>query len=208
MRKTLLLPLFLLCVLSGAAAQDRPDALREYRNGNYQAAVGICLQELSANPGNLDSYVVLSWSLVRLGRYEEAGTYALKGRELSRYDPRIVQILGEVSYYQGRNAEALRHFQEYVNLAPEGGRIDAVYYFMGEIYIRLGRFRHADIALSTAVRYVAGNALWWTRLGYARENAGELRSAVEAYERALALNPQMGDAQRGIERTRRALGIR
>jgi predicted Zn-dependent protease len=81
-----------------------------------------------------------------------------------------------------------------------------VYYFIGEIYIRLGRFRHADIALSTAVHYVPGNAAWWTRLAYARENAGDLQEAVNAYERALSLNGQLTDARRGLDRTRQALG--
>lgn len=188
-------------------AQDRPDALKEYRDGNYKEAAEICLQELELMPGNLDSYVVLGWSLLQLGRYKDAESYANRAQDISRYDPRIIEILGEAHYYQGHNLEALEFFQEYVNLAPEGSRIDYVYYYMGEIYIRLGRFRHSDIALSTAVRYVPGNASWWNRLGYARENAGEMQSALEAYEHAQSLNPQLGDAQHGIERTRRAMGL-
>jgi len=105
------------------------------------------------------------------------------------------------------NNEALQYFQEYASLAPEGQRIDAVYYFMGEIFIRQGKFRHADIALSTAVYWVPGNASWWVRLAYTRENAGDLSSAIEAYERALSLNPQLNDAQRGLDRIRRATGV-
>jgi tetratricopeptide (TPR) repeat protein len=194
---------------AAAFAQVRnPDALVEYRSGNYETAVAICKNELNSRPNNLDSHVVLCWSLIRLGRYEEGRTYALAGRNLSRYDIRIIEILGEVNYYLGQNNESLQYFQEYINLAPEGGRIDTVYYFIGEIYIRLGRFRHADIALSTAVHYMPGNAPWWTRLAYARENAGDLQEAVKAYERALALNAQLSDASRGLERTRQALARR
>jgi tetratricopeptide (TPR) repeat protein len=189
-------------------SQTRPDALMEYRNGNYERAVNICKSEITANPGNLDSHVVICWSLLRLNRFQEALTYARSGRNLSRYDTRIIEILGEISYYEGRNNEALQYFQEYVNLAPEGQRIDMVYYFLGEIYIRLGRFRHADIALSTAVHWVPGNAAWWTRLAYARENAGDFSEAIAAYERALSLNSQLSDARRGLDRTRQALGSR
>jgi tetratricopeptide (TPR) repeat protein len=189
-------------------AQVRPDALVEYRKGNYEAAVTICQSELAANPNNVESHVVMCWSLIQLNRYEEARTYALSGRSISRYDIRIIEILGEVNYYQGRNTESLQYFQEYINLAPDGGRLDTVYYFLGEIYIRLGRFRHADIALSTAVHYMPGNAVWWARLAYARESAGDLRDAVQAYEQALALNSQLPDARRGLERTRQALGNR
>ncbi|QQO07556.1 tetratricopeptide repeat protein [Breznakiella homolactica] len=202
---------FLLCLLAAAPvvyAQVRPDALQEYRSGNFQRAVAICTDEIRENPNNLDSHVVMCWSLIRLGRYEEAERYGRAGRIISRYDPRIIEILGEANYFQGRNSEALQLFQEYINLSPEGGRIDTVYYYMGEIYIRLGRFRHADISLSTAVHYLPGQADWWTRLAYARENAGELDSAVAAYERALSLNSQLSDARRGLERTRRALASR
>jgi tetratricopeptide (TPR) repeat protein len=192
-----------------AFAQVRnPDALVEYRSGNYETAVAICKSELSSRPNNLESHVVLCWSLIRLGRYEEGRTYALAGRNLSRYDIRIIEILGEANYYLGQNNESLQYFQEYINLAPEGGRIDTVYYFLGEIYIRLGRFRHADIALSTAVHYMPGSAAWWTRLAYARENAGDLQEAVKAYEQALTLNTQLSDARRGLERTRQALARR
>jgi tetratricopeptide (TPR) repeat protein len=194
-------------VLSGLA-QTRPDALVEYRNGNYERAAAICRDEIAANSGNLESHVVMCWSLLRLNRYEEAVSYARAGRNISRYDPRIIEILGEIYYYQGQNTEALQYFQEYVNLAPEGQRIETVYYLLGEIYIRLGMFRHADIALSTAVHWVPGNAAWWTRLAYARENAGDLSDAVTAYERALSLNSQLSDARRGLDRTRQALANR
>ena len=148
----------------GLSAQMRPDALQEYRNGNFETAVSICRNELAANPRNIESHVVICWSLIRLGRFDEARTYAISARNISRYEIRIIEILGEINFYQGRNQEALQFFQEYINLAPEGGRIDTVYYFIGEIYIRQGRYRHADIALSTAVHYMPGNAAWWSRL--------------------------------------------
>jgi tetratricopeptide (TPR) repeat protein len=200
--------LLMLLPLARGFTQTRPDALFEYRNGNYENSITICKAELRENRNNLDAHVVICWSLVKVGRYEEARTYALEGRTISRYDPRIIEVLGEISYFQGQNNEALQYFQEYINLSSERGRIEDVYYFIGEIYIRLGRFRHADIALSTAVHYMPGNAGWWSRLAYARESAGDLQEAVGAYERALALSPQLSDARRGLDRARQALGRR
>jgi tetratricopeptide (TPR) repeat protein len=194
-----------------AFAQTRPDALAEYRSGNYERAVSICMGEITANPANLESHVVICWSLIRLGRYRDAMTYARAGWNLSRYDVRIIEILGEINYFEGQNSEALQYFQEYINLAPEGQRIDMVYYFVGEIFIRLGRFRHADIALSTAVHWVPGNAAWWIRLAYARESAGDLgdlSDAITAYEKALSLDSQLADARRGLDRVRRAMASR
>ena len=200
--------LFLIIILlvpASVFAQIRPDALAEYRNTNYERSVQICRDEIAENPNNLESHVVICWSLIRLNRFEEALRYARVGRGLNRFDVRITQILGEVHYYQGLNNEALQFFQEYASNAPEGQRIDQVYYFMGEIFIRQGRFRHADIALSTAVHWMPNNASWWVRLGFARENARDSPGAIQAYDRALALNSQLADAQRGIDRIRQSM---
>ena len=183
-------------------ASQKKDALQEYRNGSYEEAIRICKAGITANPNDLESHVVLCWSLVHLGRYEEGRNYALAGRKISRYDPRIIEILGEVYFFQGRNYEALQYFQEYISLAPQGDRLNSVYYYIGEIFIRQGRFRRADIALSTAVYYMPNNAYWWVRLAYARENAGEYRNAMLAYEKALALNENLGDARKGLDRVK------
>jgi tetratricopeptide (TPR) repeat protein len=203
---TFFLSIFLLFLTFNVFAQTRrPDALVEFRNGNYERSIQICRAEIAENPRNLEAHVVICWSLIRLNRFDEAMRYARAGRAISRTDVRITQILGEVHYYQGRNDEAMQFFQDYANSAPEGHRIDVVYYFMGEIFIRQGKYRHADIALSTAVHFRPRDAAWWGRLAYSRENAGELNSAIEAYERALALNSRLADAQRGLERIRRTM---
>ena len=71
---------------------------------------------------------------------------------------------------------------------------------MGEIFIRLGEFNRADIALSTSVYHNSRVPRRWVRLGFAREQLGDWRYALEAYERALQLDPALADAVRGRER--------
>jgi tetratricopeptide (TPR) repeat protein len=188
-----------------AVAQDRPDALDLYRRGQFEEAVEVCLQELEAQPRNMDSYVVLGWSLLRLERYQEALDYAQQALAISRYDYRIIEITGEAYFYMGRNVGALRAFEEYVVLAPTGDRIGLVYYFMGEIFVRLGEYNHADIAFSTAVYHSPNTARWWLRLGYAREMAEDFQWALTAYDRALELNANLVEASRGRDRVQAAL---
>jgi cytochrome c-type biogenesis protein CcmH/NrfG len=202
-----ILTVFLLFLALDVHAQNRSaEALTEYRAGNYERAVQICRDDINENPNNLESHVIICWSLLRLNRYDEALRFARAGRSIHRFDVRIIEILGEIHYYQGQNNEALQYFQEYISLTPEGQRIEMIYYYMGEIFIRQGKFRHADIALTTAVHWVPGNAAWWVRLAYARENSGDLSSALEAYEKSLSLNSQLADAQRGLDRIRRNMG--
>ena len=120
---------------------------------------------------------------------------------MSPYDLRLIEILGEAKYYLGKNNGALEQFQCYVANAPESGsRVGAAYYFMGEIYIRQARYQHADISLSAAVKKEPLLDRWWTRLGYAREMAGNYYEAAEAYDEALLLNAASSDAQSGKAR--------
>jgi tetratricopeptide (TPR) repeat protein len=181
------------------SAQDRPDALRLYVDGKYDDSRRACLVEIAATPSNIESYVVLSWSLVAMGRYADAANYAQKGYAL-RHDPRLTEVIGEAAYYLGQNDVALRSFQDYVGTVSEGGRVGTAYYYMGEIYLRLGRFSHADISFSTALQYTPGSAKWWARLGYAREKYGDAEHALEAYKKALSIDPRLQDASDGIDR--------
>ena len=191
---------FLLIIGTVLFAQDRPDALKKYRQGNFSEAVDICLLELEEMPGNMDSYTVLGWSLLKLERNEEALDYARQALQISRNDIRIIEIAGEALFNLGKNLEALEYFEEYSVLAPTGDRIDLAYFYMGEIFIRIGEYNHADIAFTTAVYHSPNTAKWWARLGYAREMAMDFQYALEAYSKALQLNPALEEAQRGRER--------
>ncbi len=201
----LVLPAVLL-VLSGAFAPGlpaqaaRPDALKLYREGRFEESRVVCLQEISQDPANIEPYVVLGWSLVALGRYADAEVYARKAYDEVRKDPRVMETLGESSFFLGRNDQALRWFQAYVTALPEGSRVASSYQYMGEIYIRISRWGHADIALRTALQFEPSNARWWARLGYAREMGGDLRYSLEAYDAALKINPGLTDALLGRER--------
>jgi tetratricopeptide (TPR) repeat protein len=195
-----LLLAFLLVAAGRLPAQDKGDALELYRNGDFQRAIDVCRQELAEAPNRLDAHAILGWSLLKLKRYQEARDSSQKAFAISRYDPRIIEIAAEAYYYLGRHAEAMRYLEEYAAIAPTGGRIDLAYYYLGEIFIQQGKFNNADIALSTALYHSPNIADWWARLGYAREKAGDFRYALEAYNKALALNPNLVDAQRGKSR--------
>ncbi len=183
-----------------AFAQTRPDALVLYRQERYSESINVCLAEIEENDRNVESYVVLCWSLVKAGRYEEAETWSARGRDISRYDPRLIEIAGEALYYQGKNERALELFQEYVAYAATGARMTDVYDFMGSIFLRMGKYRHADIAFSAALQYDSLSPERWVQAGYAREMAEEFRYSLEAYDRALAISPNDRDAARGRAR--------
>ncbi|HEY9592983.1 MAG TPA: tetratricopeptide repeat protein [Spirochaetia bacterium] len=188
-----------LCVIAAGTlvAQDKPDALELYRANKYADAIRVCQQELQDSPNNVDSWVVMGWSYLRLQQYADALNAGQKAVAINPNDPRVIEILGEAFTFLGRTAPALEDLQEYVALRPNGDRIARVYWLMGENYIRLKEYQNADIAISTALYYEQNNVLWWTRLGYARELANDLKWAADAYAHALKLDPGNADALRG-----------
>ena len=196
---------FVIALLSSGifAQTQQKDALVLYHNGKYRESVEVCEEELKENPNRIESYVVMCWSLVKNKQYAEAEQRATEGLAISSYDLRLIEILGEARYYLGKNAGAMEQFQKYVASAQDNGsRVGSAYYFMGEIYIRQGRYQHADISLSSAVKKEPLIDNWWIRLGYAREMAGNYLESLEAYDEALRLNPSSVDASRGRERVK------
>jgi tetratricopeptide (TPR) repeat protein len=206
------------------AAQQAPDvsrydALQNYRAGRdlesrnrveeaeryYAEAVRICREEIVRNATNMDSYTVLTWALQRQKKYSEVIAWGERALRIAS-DMRITETMGEAYFYLDNYTESLRFMQRYVNALPRGDRASVAYFFIGEIYRLSGKWRHADIAYTTAVRLEPGAALWWYRLGSVRESAGENAFAVEAYERALALNPNYRDANEALARTRQPAG--
>ena len=198
LKRIALVSLCALALSSAFAQTEKPDALKLYNSGNFRDAISVCEDELALNPNNMESYTVLCWALVANGQYLEAETRAQEARRINSYDVRIIEVLGEAKYYLGKLEEALSLFQRYVSSVPENaGRLGKVYYLMGEIYIKQARYEHADISLTMAVRLEQNTALWWSRLGYAREMTKSYSSAITAYDQALVLNPQLRDASNG-----------
>ena len=196
---------FFLFTVSISVAQDKPDALELYRQGRYDEAVEVCLQELQELPRNMDSYTVMGWSLIAATRYEDALAQSQAALALAPYDHRIIGIAGESLYFLGKNSEALRYFELYASIAPTGVRIANVYYYMGEVFVRLGQYNNADISFSTALHFDDKHAEWWSRMGYAREMRQDFQWSKEAYENALKLNPNLVEAQKGLESIKKKL---
>ena len=198
-------------------AQNNTDALWNYRTGRdlegrnrlseaeayYSEAVRICTEQISRNAASRDTYTTLTWTLQRQRKYADVITWGERGLRLYADEYRIVETMGEAYFYLDDHDRSLRFMQRYANSMPQGERASVAYFFIGEIFRLRRQFRHADIAYTTAVQLESGIALWWYRLGLVREAAGDFSQAVNAYERALRLNPDYREANEGLARSRR-----
>jgi tetratricopeptide (TPR) repeat protein len=172
-------------------------------NSYYNEAVRICMDELNRNGSNMESYTVLTWSLLRQRKYAEVINWGDRALRVNPNDFRIVETMGEAYFFLNDYAHSLIMMQRYVANMPRQDRASTAYFFMGEIYRNQRKYLHADIAYTTAVTLEGSMFLWWFRLGTVREAAGEYASAIEAYEKTLGLNPNYQEAVEALDRTKR-----
>lgn len=202
-----------------ASAPQKADALLLYRQGRdleaagktadatalYNQAVSICDRELGSDPKRMDAYAVKCWSLFRLGRHQEVISVGASAIKIV-FDARIVEVMGESYYFLGKNDLAIQSFEKYLESGQFGDRVSTAYFFLGETYLRMRKWSHADIAYTTAVKREPSMSRWWYRLGQVCENLGEWQRASDAYTKALSLTPGMQEATEGLSRAKAKLG--
>jgi tetratricopeptide (TPR) repeat protein len=195
------------------------DAMQNYRIGSdltnqgradeanvyYDKAIQICMDDISRDPSNMNAYAIMTWAIFRQRRYNDVIHWGERGLAQNANDYRIIETMGEAYFYLRDFGRSLSFMQRYVNAMPQGERAATAYFFMGDIYRNQGKFLHADIAYTTATNLQGGNYWWWFRLGSVRESAGDFAAAREAYEKAIALNPNHKDSSDGLDRVRRQI---
>jgi len=189
----------LIAAINVPSGMTGSDILRMSQEGKHNEVALIAPEILKKNPQDIEAYIGYAWSLNALKEYQKARDIAQAGYTKFK-DPRLAQALGESLYYLGENETALANLQEYLAKFPEGNKAAVTFYLCGELFVRMGKFNHADIAFSTALQYKPNNARWWTRLGWVREKLSRYLPALKAYEAAVNLNPNLQDALSGKTR--------
>lgn len=153
----------------------------------FQRSLAMTERLLATDAVNPDLQTLKTWNLFRLRRYIDTVAYAQSVLN-SRQDYRILETMAEALYFLGKNDEALSVFSRYFTLSPENDdRRSSAYYYVGEIYFRIKKYEHADIAISTAVALEKNMYYWWYRLGIVKEVLGQYRRAYEAFNASLSI---------------------
>ncbi|MCL2067961.1 MAG: tetratricopeptide repeat protein [Treponema sp.] len=177
-------------------ARNRMSEAEQY----YSEAIRICQDEVARNAATRETYTVITWTLRRQNRHADTITWGERGLRLYQDEYRIVETMGESWFYLGEYNRSLSYMQRYTNAIPQGERSAVAFFFIGEIYRITEKYHHADIAYTTAVRLDPSTPLWWFRLGTVREASGERASAIEAFQRAVGLDPNYQNAIDGLVR--------
>lgn len=142
----------------------------EAQRGQFDAAIGHFRRVAELNPNNALALYALGLASVRLDRLDDA-LIALQRAVISNPDERLQAIYEEWNFKES-----------------------VVYFALGDVLIRMGRFREAGEAFRKGLAVDASSALAHFQLGTCQEVLGDFPGAVDSLTNAIQLNPSFAYA--------------
>ncbi len=164
--------------LKGAFCESRnnlPDAYRYYSIADH------------FDPGNRTIRLRLANVSLELGDLEKARRYAEHLTETGLYESEACLILAEIDYRRGDKEAALVRLLEL--LEREDIERFRVLKVLSKVYLELGNFEGARIALEEARKLFSEDLYVNYKLGFIYSKAGEIDKAIESFENAVEISP-------------------
>jgi tetratricopeptide (TPR) repeat protein len=130
--------------------------------------------------------------LLAVGRVDEAGADIQRALSLRANDPNALALQTIIAVVQNEKDQALQVAQQAVQAAPDSGTAR-----IALSYAQQARFdlEGARATLEETVKREPQNALAWARLAELHASFGELGKALDAAQRAVALQPNLARTQ-------------
>ena len=166
--------------------------VRALRDGETLAALGSCQGALAASPDDPVLNELAAIATLRLSRYEEAASYAIRslGRR-SDHAPTLV-LLGRALLAQDKRVEAATAFQRAVEGAPTLARPA---FMLCVTLLEDGDSRAVSMLESLKARFPA-EAAGWDEIGHVLAALGNVEAALACFARALQAVPDHARAMR------------
>jgi serine/threonine protein kinase/tetratricopeptide (TPR) repeat protein len=133
---------------------------------DWMGAEQACEKALSLDPRSPTAHVYYSLLLAILGRHDEAGTHARKGRDLDPLSLLMQMGVGWTAYFARRYADAIDAFRAVIAVEPHYPEARLM---LGAVYERMGDLEHGAEWLGQAAAFFGGDIA---------ESTGALRAGL------------------------------
>ena len=167
------------------------DARSLVRQGRLRDAFQICSSILESDQNNVDAWHMLSKIHLRAGQMDESVLSARRASKLAPGRPDQLIHLGFCMAAAGRTGDALA-------IGEEASRLDlstpATLSNLGTLFSTCNDYRRAAEYFERAIQGDGGNSGYWYNLASIQRMLGEIDKAEQSCNRAIALNPNDGQA--------------
>ncbi len=177
-------------IMAGAGAAQ-PELFAEasqlYDAGDYAAAITKWQEFLAANPNLYPIYGNIGNAYRALGDLEEARESYEALLAVEPANTMANYNIGEMLVEAGEIEGAMVYFEAVVETAPDD---PAVYYNVAELYFSQRQLEGAIRYYNRAIEVDAGYLPAYMQLGFAHINAGDIASAILAFEKYVEIAPE------------------
>lgn len=170
----------------------------EFSSHNFSAAREHALQLINLEPNKSFPYQILGDALLELGEYEEAKNAF---RQMEKFGGlqamtkvAIEQRLARLLLLYGDNPGAMRHFSNALKIAlamsePPSETVAWCKWQLGETVFAEGDYKSAEKYFHDALKAFPEHIPTIAALGKVRAAQGDLKGAIEQYEKAFRIKP-------------------
>ena len=166
-------------------------SLEAYTTGDLQRAFGS-IQGVPPDVGDARFFAHRASLLLAVGQVDAAGADIERALKLRANDPNALALQSIVATVQGEKDRALEIAQRAVQAAPDSGAARIALSYAQQAQFDL---EGARASLEETVKREPQNALAWARLAELHASFGELGKALDAAQKAVALQPNLARTQ-------------
>lgn len=170
----------------------------QFRKKEYPGAIALFEKRLSLDPNNGEAYYYIGLSRKELKQTPEALTALQKAASIDTAKADRFFWLGVVLDADKQTAEAKRSFNRSIQLDSTGSLAYIAFRQIGFYALLEQNWGAATASLDRAVGLNGRDVQSWVWLGQGYQNAGNRGKAMEAYRKALELDPRQPDALKGV----------
>jgi tetratricopeptide (TPR) repeat protein len=169
-----------------------------YEAGETDRAVQELIEAVRLDPSRPDYHANLGLAFAHKAMWKEADRELSETTRLAPNETIAWIALGHARAAEHKPEEAATAFSAALALDPLNEEAATA---LGAVLADAGRLEEAEAALSRAMEENAKSPALWNDLGVLRTRLGRYAGALEAFDRALALDPGFSDARSNRTRT-------
>ncbi|HEX4767780.1 MAG TPA: tetratricopeptide repeat protein [Lichenihabitans sp.] len=167
--------------------------------GDDEAAIAAYRTAIALSPKSSDVHFLLAEVLRRVGRLDDAFQACRDGLAIDPKRPEGHNTLGILYQQSGYTKEAFEAYFQAVTLKPDYA---LAHINLCAVLCKIARFKEAEVSGHIATRLLPDSSAASINHAMALRYTGRLPEAIEAYRRALAIDPQRGELLIDIANTR------